>query len=144
MTKVLVVRAEYGEIKESRLVDGNFIDVIKNVVRKAVEEWDPTKSDFIVLRDERVLEIKTSIDPSVLETLKEMNAVSESEDRVLVRLPVVTVSFENKMVSEEKYEEYKVYIVTLCIDEELKTSIEAEAAEITSPSEEPGGIERVG
>ncbi|MEM1873649.1 MAG: DUF2286 domain-containing protein [Acidilobaceae archaeon] len=140
---MLVVRAEYGEVKESRVVEGDFERVVRDVVSRALEEWNPAKSDFIVLRDERVVEVE-SLDQALAESLRSAGALRELERGLSVRVPVVTVSFDNEMVSEERYEEHKIYIVTLYVSDDFKTEIEAEAAEITSAPEEPEGIQRVG
>lgn len=142
MARIIVVRAEHGEVRESRIVDGDFQTVVRDVARRALEEWDPLASDFIVLKDVREIELEAPM--GELAELGNIVELEVSEEGVRARFPVVTISFDNRMVSEDKYEEHKVYILAPYVSEELKTVVEAEAAEITSPVEEPGGIRRVG
>ena len=44
------------------------------------------------------------------------------------------------MVSEDKYVEYKIFVIAPYINDDIKTELEAEAQDITTEKETPEGI----
>ena len=139
--KVLSVRAERGKVVESVVVDGDLAEVVKQRAQQALSEWDPRTSDFIVLKDYRELELPLPISPDLVDLLREVGELSRTKDKAIARFPVYTISFENTMVSEDKYVEYKIYLIAPYINEDVKTELEAEAQDITTEKEPPAGIE---
>jgi Uncharacterized protein conserved in archaea len=138
--KVLVIRAERGKVVRDEVVEGELKDVVKGKALEALNEWSPETSDFIVLKDERELELPLPLKPELVDALRSIGSLSRTKDKAIVRFPIYTISFENKMVSEDKYVEYKVYLLAPYINEDLKTELEAEAQDITTEKEAPEGI----
>ncbi len=68
--KVLVVRAEMGRVVESRVLEGEFYEVVKKYVSIASSEWDPEVSDFVVVRDDLNVDVEGSLEREVLEYLR--------------------------------------------------------------------------
>ena len=139
--KVLSVRAERGKVVESVVIDGDLAEVVKQRAQQALSEWDPRTSDFIVLKDYRELELPLPISPDLVDLLREVGELSRTKDKAIARFPVYTISFENTMVGEDKYIEYKIYLIAPYINEDVKTELEAEAQDITTEKEPPAGIE---
>jgi len=141
--RILIVRSEKGRIVESDVVEGRLTDVVKDTARRALEEWDPEMSDFVVLKDVKEVELELPIDPDLFDVLKEYGGLVRKGSVALARLPVYTISFDNRMITEESYVENKIYLVTLYINDDLKAQMEVEATSITSEKEAPEGIEEI-
>jgi len=132
LAKILIIRAEEGKIVESRVEEGELYSIVKTILSSAGGEWNPVESDFIALREVRVVEVN-SVDPDTIEAIKKYSLVEENRGKFKITIPVYTISFDNRMISEDSYIENKIYIVTLYVNDELKDLFEAEAVEITAP-----------
>ncbi|MFP3309606.1 MAG: DUF2286 domain-containing protein [Acidilobus sp.] len=142
--KVLTIRAERGKIIKSEVVDGNLKDLVKRKAQEAMNEWDPETSDFIVLKDNRELELPLPLKPELVDLFRSIGNISRTKDKAIGSFPVYTISFENRMLSEDKYVEYKIYLLAPYINDDVKTELEAEAQDITTEKEGPEGIEEEG
>lgn len=60
MVKVLIARIELGEVKDREVVEGNVEEVVRNLMVRALELWDPKKSDLVVTK-ERLTDIKPEL-----------------------------------------------------------------------------------
>ncbi len=142
--KVLVIRAERGKVVKDEVVEGDLKELVKRKATEALGEWDPENSDFIVLKDEREVELPLPLKPELVDLFRSIGSLSRTKDKAVARFPIYTISFENHMVSEDKYVEYKIYMLAPYIDEDIKTELEAEAQDITTEKETPGGIAEEG
>lgn len=145
--KVLSIRAERGKVVQSEVVDGDLREVVKRKALEAMNEWDPATSDFIVLKDDRELEFPLPLKPEIVDLFRdlgELGSLGRTKDKAVARFPVYTISFENRMVSEDKYVEYKIYLLAPYINEDVRTELEAEAQDITTEKQGPEGIEEEG
>ncbi|MEB3774595.1 MAG: DUF2286 domain-containing protein [Desulfurococcales archaeon] len=140
MTRITVIRGEYGKVTESRIVDSELEDVVKEVARSALNEWSPNESDFIVIKDLREIDLKLPLKPEIVDVLRKYGTLSRAGDKAIAVIPVFTISFDNKMISEDKYIENKVYIIAPYINDEVNTLLESLAAEITAEEEAAPGI----
>jgi len=139
--KVIVIRAEYGKIVESDIVEGDLFEIVKEEARNALEAWKPETSDFVVARDFREIEIKLPIPPELYDRLREMGIpLSRAGDKAVASIPVVLISYDSEMITEEEYQENKIILIAPYLSDEVKMDLESEAAGITSPSEKPEGI----
>ncbi len=142
--KVLVIRAEHGRVKESDIIEGDFYEIVKAEAKEVIGEWNPRNSDFVVARDVREIEIPLPIDPSLYDLLREAGIpLYRSKDKASAMLPIVLISFDSEVISEEEYQENKVLLIAPFITDEVKAELEAEAAEITSPKKAPEGIQEI-
>jgi hypothetical protein len=138
--KTLVVRAERGKGVESTLVAERFSVVVKDMARKALDEWDPLKSDFTAIRDDRDVEIDLPLkDPGLYNILKNLNLTKVSEDKAVFTLPVYVISYDSEWISTEDYIDNRVYIISIYIDDEIKRLVEQVALDLVS--KEPGSGE---
>lgn len=138
--KVLSIRAERGRIVESTVLDGDLADIVKRKAEEALREWDPGTSDFIVLKDNRELELQLPLKPELVDLFRSVGSLSRTKDKAIGTFPVYTISFENRMISEDQYVEYKIYLLAPYINDDVKTELEAEAQDITTEKEAPEGI----
>jgi len=138
--KVLVVRAEIGKVVMSEVVEGELYDVIKKYVSIASLEWDPRVSDFVVIREDLNVDVEGSLEEVVLEYLRSHGSLEEGEGVLKVKIPVYTISFDNRFVGEDLYIENKVYIIAPYVNEDLRVLFETEAASITVQEATPEGV----
>ncbi len=145
--KVLVIRAEEGRVVEKKIVEGDILDVVKQVARQALEEWDPASSDFIVLRDQREVEMPAEkVTADLFDVLRNYGLRKEKTEegyQAVITVPVYTISFDNVTIGDETFIEKKVYIVVPQITDEIDVLFEQLAADITSPQKGPEGIEEL-
>ena len=128
--KVLVLRAELGEIKEKNIVEGEFNNVLKDVVMKALTIWEPQKSDLIVMRHKHEISIKLPIRKEQYDLYSQLN-LRRKGDVATVEVTVYLVSFENQWIDDNIIDS-KVFIVAPYIDEFISEKIEELARGITS------------
>ncbi len=143
MAKILVIRAEMGRVVESKVVEGDLYEVVKRYVSLASLEWDPKVSDFVVIREDLTVDVETGIDQDTLESLVAYGFLKSSESGREVRVPVYTISFDNRSLDEDVYVENKIYMITVYVSEDLKTFLESEAASLTIQETPPEGITKV-
>lgn len=140
--KVAVIRAEYGKIVESDVVEGDLYQIAKEEARRALDEWKPESSDFVVARDYREIEIKLPMPPELYDMLRDIGAgISKVGDKALASIPIILISYDSEMISEEEYQENKIILIAPYLGEQVKLDLENEAASITAPGEKPQGIE---
>ncbi len=139
--KTLVVKAVRGGGVESELVDKRFSVIVKEVAARALEEWNPLKSDFTAIRDDRDVEIDLPLDPKLYDLLKNLNLTKVSEDKAVFTLPVFVISYDSEWVSTEDYIDNKVYIVSIYVNDEIKRLVEQVAMDLVS--KEPGEEEEL-
>lgn len=141
MLKVVVIRAEQGRIVESDIVEGELYEIVKEEARRALEAWRPETSDFVVARDYRDVEIKLPISPELYDRLREMDVpLSKEGDKAVASIPIILISYDSEMLTEEEYLEKKIMLIAPYLTDEVKVELESEAVGITSPSEKPEGI----
>ncbi len=140
--KVVYIRAEKGKVVETNIIDDEIENVIKDVAREALEEWDPKLSEFVVLRDEEEITIKLPLPDNILNILKNFKFKKKSEKEATIIYPYYTISFDNRKVNND-YIEYKVIIVAPYINDDFTAWLETLAAEIVSEREPPQGIEEL-
>ncbi len=131
--RVLVIRSEEGKILESRVVEGEFYSVLKEVTRSLIDLWDAANSGFVVLKDYKVFEAPLPLDPEVYDLVRRYGSPSRKKDKALLTVPVYTISYDYREGAGEQYSERKLCIVTLYLDETQKELLEEDAKLITSP-----------
>ncbi len=139
--KVVVIRSERGRITEKSVVEGKIEDIVKDAARKALEEWDPANSDFIAIKDLREVELDLPLNPDLVDFLREYGSLHRVKDKAVVRIPTYTISFDNVMVSEDRYIENKIYLIAPYINDDLTVDLESMAAEYTAEKTAAPGIE---
>ncbi len=130
--KFLIVEANRGKIVQSRIVEGEFQDIVKETVKEAVEKWNPLDSDFVAVRDDREWTLRGDEPDELLKELEESGVLNVEDNKVVARVPYYLISYENRSKGMEYYEELGVYVVTAYIDEEYRLLVEEDAADLTS------------
>ena len=142
--RILVIRAEEGSIVEKKYVEGDLAEVAKRIAAKALEEWNPETSDFVVLRDQRDVEIPPAlVNPKNFDVLREFNLRREKTEegsQAIITVPLYTISFDNISIGDEAFIEKKIYLIVPSVMEEIDVLFEQLAADITSPHSPPEGI----
>ena len=139
--KILILRAEYGEVKEKNVVEGEISTVLKDVVKKALELWDPKKSDLIVVRHSHEMQVKLPISKEQYLLYSKFN-LRRQGDKAIFEIPLYVISFENQWIEEELVDS-KVFIVAPYIDNYTEQELEKLAQSITLGKEKEEGSEEV-
>jgi len=129
--KILVLRAELGEIKEKNVVEGDFNNVLKDVVMKALSLWEPQKSDLIVVKHRHEINIKLPIKKEQYDLYSQLN-LRRKGDVATIEVLIYLVSFENQWIDNDIIDS-KVFLVAPYIDDFISEKIEDLAKGITSP-----------
>ncbi|BES81339.1 DUF2286 domain-containing protein [Pyrodictium abyssi] len=129
--KILVIRADEGKLVSSDVVEGDFSEVAKDIVRRALEEWNPAESDLTAIRTKFELRYKLPIDPDLYDKIMDLNLELIREgNELIVNLPVLTISFDNAWL-DDAYLDKRMYIVSLYLDDAAKQQLEEYAVEAT-------------
>lgn len=131
--KLLIVRAEEGEVKDSQIVEGELNNTLKNVVIKTLELWDPIKSDLIIVRHRHEITVKLPIKREQYEAYLQFN-LRRKGDTATFEVPVYLVSFENQWIGENIVDS-KVFVVSPYIDDYVAEKVIELAKNITSQKE---------
>ena len=132
--KILVIRAENGEVTKEEIEDGNIEEVVKKYATIALKEWDPSYSDFIVMKDKYEVRLKLPISPEQFKRFSKFSLRRE-EGFAVFDIPLYVISFDNVWV-EGDYLDRKMYLVSVYVDNKVKRDLEVIARENTSPRRE--------
>lgn len=125
--KVLIIRAEDGKIVQSIIEKGKIEDIAKNYARKALNEWEPIYSDFVVLRDKYEVRLKLPISPEQFEKFSKYGLERTPDGYAVFNITIYTISFDNFWV-EGSYQDRKIYLIAPYVDENIKKELEEVAA----------------
>jgi len=128
--KTIVVRSKQGKLEEYNVVEGNFKEVVLNVVKKALEAWDMDFSDFIVMRDRYTMQVKLPLTKEQYEEYSKYELRRLSSSEAELRIPIFIVSFNNEWRGED-YVDKEVYVIAPYIDEEEAKDIRELATNAT-------------
>ena len=117
--RVVVLLSVEGNIESKEIVEGEVDKIVKDVATKALSMWDPSSSDFTVIRSYLELRYKLPINPELYDKLLELNLEVEKigNTEIAVKLPVYTISFDNQWL-EDAYIDRRMYIVAPVLDDE--------------------------
>lgn len=139
--KVAVVRAEHGRVEESLVFDARLEETVKDIARQAMDEWDPRRSDFIIIKDNLEVTVTGTMLEDVAQELEAEGRLARGDSQVKALIPVYYISFDTEMVDEDNYVDRKVYIIAPLLYDSFKDELEAHAAQLTSPPPKgPSGI----
>ncbi len=125
--KVLVIRAEDGRVVQSVIEEGKIEDVVKNYARRALNEWEPIYSDFVVLRDKYEVRLKLPISPEQFEKFSKYGLERTPDGYAVFSITIYTISFDNFWI-EGSYQDRKMYLIAPYVDENIKKELEEAAA----------------
>lgn len=131
--KLLVIRAEEGEIKDRQIMEGELNSILKNVILKTLEIWDPVKSDLIIVRHKQEITIRLPITREQYEMYSQFN-LKRKGDSASFEIPVYLISFENQWI-DDNIVDSKVFIVSPYIDDYVAEKIVELAKNVTSQEE---------
>lgn len=135
--KCIVITAHSGKIKKKEVIQGSLEDVVKNVAKDLLmNEWLPTFSDFMILRDSIEIELKAGQDKDVISLYREFGLKRTGKDTLTATLPIYLIVYESLKVSEENYHDRGVAVVAPFIREE-DTKVLEELLEETTRKPSP-------
>jgi hypothetical protein len=129
----LVVQAEEGKVKDKQVLEGKLENVLKDTVIKALNIWDPQRSDLVVVKHKHEVGIQLPLKREQYELYSQFN-LRRVGDKAIFEIPIYVVSYENEWV-EDSIRDSKVFVVAPYIDETTASSIIELSESITSPEE---------
>ncbi|AFH42996.1 DUF2286 domain-containing protein [Fervidicoccus fontis] len=115
----IIINAHSGKVKDKKIVEGEFEEVVKNAGKEfLLNEWLPSFSDFMILRDIFEVELKSSLPKEVISKYKEYNLKRKDKDTLVATLPVYLIVYESLKISEDSYHDRGVSVVAPYIREE--------------------------
>jgi len=140
--KTIYIRAEKGKVVETTMFEDRPENVVKEAAREALEEWDPSLSEFVVLKDEERVTLELPLPKELEEIIKDFVVEKKNEKEIVIRYPYYTISFDNRKINED-YIEYKIIIIGPYINDDFTAWLETLAADIVSEHNPPKGIEEL-
>ncbi len=132
MAEILVVEAEDGRLLRDEVEEGELYEKVKEEASRLLKKWDPSLSDFTVIRGNYELTYKIPIPIPVVDKIQAFNLqVARAGNEAVVTLPVYTISYNNEWRGDT-YRDRAICIVTYYIDEDAKKQIIEYAIEATS------------
>ncbi|MEM4603964.1 MAG: DUF2286 domain-containing protein [Pyrobaculum sp.] len=86
----VVAKISKNTIVKKEVVSRDVVEVVKDVAIELLKSWDPTSSDFIILRDFYSVSYPAPLSKDLYEKLKKYSP-KRIEDRVEVTLPVFEI-----------------------------------------------------
>ncbi|MFP3239433.1 MAG: DUF2286 domain-containing protein [Caldivirga sp.] len=95
----VVARIKNYTLVGSEVINGKVNDVVRRVAAELLREWDPERGDFMVLRDDRVIQVKLPLpSPELYDRLKNYN-IRRSGDSAEATIPVYEIIYSGNWVS---------------------------------------------
>jgi len=129
--RIIILHSEDGDLTQVDEVKGNVYDVVKKVVAKALEKWEPRFSDFVVVKDEYEVSLKLPLTPEQYKKYYKYGLQKTSDGHAVFKIPVFMVSYENQWMGGD-YKDRRVYVVTIYVDEDVMREVKEWAAQATS------------
>jgi len=133
--RTLLILAEYGDVKEVKVVEGRVHEVVKEVIKNVLEMWDPLTSDLLVVRHKHEIRLKLPITKEQYELYSRYNLRRVGGDIASFEVPIYIVSYENKWVGNDLVD-VKIVMIAPYIDENVEKQLMELAESITAVEEE--------
>lgn len=131
--KILIVQAEEGQVKDRQVVEGSLENILKDVVVKALNLWNPHRSDLVVVKHKHEVSLQLPLKREQYEMYSQFN-LKRVGDKAVFEIPIYVVSYENEWV-EDSIRDSKVFVVAPYVDNTTASNIIELAKSITSPEE---------
>lgn len=130
MNQSLIIRSKEGKAEVIEKIKGKFSEAVKEAAKRALELWDLTRSDFIIIKDKYPVEVKLPITPQEYEEYSKYNIRRSGPNTASFNLPIYVISYNNEWIGND-YRDYEVYVVAPFVNEKITNEIVKWAAEIT-------------
>jgi hypothetical protein len=137
--KVLVVKSVMGKVESKDVVEGDIYEVVRQVTQKALSEWEPLFSDFVVVRDKYEVSLKLPLKPEDFERYSKFGLRRTPYGYAVFEVPVYLISYENEWRGDD-YVDKKVYLVSLYVNDEIMNEMVEWAAEATREAPPSAGL----
>lgn len=132
----VVVYVENNSIVNKEIVKSKLTDLVKEYVKKLLEQWDPAESDFIVLNVPQTVDLKLPLSKELYKRV-ERYGVKRVGDKAEVEIPTYEIIYSNQWMGEDMQMKKFVVIMPYVNDDAINQVIN----NIISSTEESGGEE---
>lgn len=119
--QVAIIEANMGKLVYKEKVSGNLQEVVKSVALKYLQnKWEPTFSDFMVMKDEYESRLTIPIPKEKTEAIKRNNIQLRREDAstFVANLPIYYIIYESLKIDEDTYHDRGIVGVALILNDE--------------------------
>jgi len=119
--QIVVIEANMGKLVSKDVVDGNLQEIVKKIaIKYAQEKWEPTFSDFMVMKDEYESRLSIPIPKEITEIIKKNNLQLRREDSntFIAVLPIYYIIYESLKIDEDSYHDRGIVGVALVLSDE--------------------------
>jgi len=134
-SEIVVIVIENGEVRKIEKKSGELEDVVKDIARKELEEWDVTSSDFVVLRDSYSLTLPLPLTKEQYEKLHKYG-IKRRGNVAEVDLPIFEISREISFEGEEGPSAGRVIVVAPYVNDDVTRDIANQVTEALKGVEE--------
>lgn len=127
----LIIRSKMGRAEVLEKMEKEFDEAVKEAAKKALNLWNLTKSDFIIIKDKYPVEVKLPITPKEYEIYSKYNIRKSGSNVASFELPIYVISYNNEWVGND-YRDYEVFVVVPFINDKITDELVKWAEEITS------------
>ena len=104
-------------VASNEVVNGRVFDVVKKIAVNLLNEWNPERGDFMILKDDRVIQLKLPLpSPELYDRLKNYN-IRRSGDSAEATIPVYEIIYSSDWVGEGFKAEEAVLVFPFISDE---------------------------
>ncbi|CCC80844.1 DUF2286 domain-containing protein [Thermoproteus tenax] len=130
----IVAKISQGKIVEKRIVEGKVYDAVKREGAALLNKWNPTSSDFIILRDYVTLSYKAPITKELLEKIREFSP-KRIGDKIEVTVPVFEVVYNSTWTGDNMKIDDAVVVAPHIDDESDQRILDSVAREFAEAEE---------
>ncbi|WP_069808260.1 DUF2286 domain-containing protein [Vulcanisaeta thermophila] len=130
----VVVFVENNAIVNKEIVRSKLTDLVKEYVRKLLDQWNPEESDFIVLNVLQTVNLKLPLTKELYKRV-EKYGVKRVGDKAEVEIPTYEIIYNSQWMGEDMQMKKFVVIMPYVNDDVINQVIN----NILSPTEEAGG-----
>lgn len=119
--QIAIIEANMGKLISKELVSGSLEEVVKQIaIKYAQNKWEPTFSDFMVMKDEYESRLTIPIQKEITEIIKKNNIqLRREESNVFVAsLPIYYIIYESLKIDEDNYHDRGIVGVALVLSED--------------------------
>ncbi len=123
--RTVVVRIEKDEVAGIEVLDGDIYATVKEYAKRGIDTWNPTTSDFLVLRDAYTVELPVPIPRDVLPHIERFSP-KRVGDRAEVTIPIFEIIYGNEWIGDNMVSDRAIALFPYVTDkhtEEIVKSI---------------------
>ncbi len=122
--RTVVVRIERDGVAGIEVLEGDIYATVKEYAKQGIDTWNPTTSDFLVLRDAYTVELPVPIPREVLLHIEKFSP-KRVGDRAEVTIPIFEIIYGNEWVGDNMVSERAIALFPYVSDQHTEQIIKS-------------------